>query len=73
MTKQFLSLFILTGLIFISCKELSSKQITKIENPKTHSVDNLIIYQSENLIIKKLTNHIFEHISFCHSTAFLIP
>ena len=67
MTKLFLTLFLLTGLTFISCKESSSKQKTNPENTKTQSVDSLTIYQTENLIIKKLSNHIYEHISFLNT------
>ncbi|GAA3631195.1 subclass B1 metallo-beta-lactamase [Flavivirga jejuensis] len=72
MTKLFLALFLLTGLTFISCKESSSKhnqtkQETNNEKFKTNAVDSLIIYQTENLIIKKLSNHIYKHISFLNT------
>jgi len=67
MTKLFLLLFLLTGITFISCKESTSKQKTNTENPKTHSVDSLTIYQTKNLIIKKLSNHIYKHISFLNT------
>lgn len=69
MTRLFLTLFLLTALTSISCKESSSKenqikQITNIKNTKTQSADGLTIYQTENLIIKKLSIHIYQHISF---------
>ena len=67
MTKLLLTLFLLSVLTFISCKESSSKQKTNTENTKTHSVDSLTIYQTENLIIKKLSNHIYEHISYLNT------
>jgi metallo-beta-lactamase class B len=72
MTKLLLTIFLLIGLTFISCKEPSSKhnQIklkTNTENPKKDLVDNFTIYQTENLIIKKLSNHIYEHISYLNT------
>lgn len=75
MTKPFLILFLFTGLIVISCKESSSKQKqinqnTNTKNTKTHSVDSLIIYQTENLIVKKLSNHVYQHISFLNTDDF---
>lgn len=75
MTKPFLILFLITGLAFTSCKESSSKeklinQNANTENTKTQSVDSLIIYQTENLIIKKLSNHIYQHISFLNTDDF---
>lgn len=75
MPKLFLTLFLLSGLTFISIKELSfkhnqTKQKTNSENPKTYLVDSLTIYQTENLIIKRLSNHIYEHISFLNTDDF---
>jgi len=72
MTKLLLALFLLTGLTSISCKEASSKhnqtrQETSDGKFKTDTVDSLIIYQTKNLIIKKLSNHIYEHISFLNT------
>lgn len=67
MTKLLLTLFLLSGLTCISCKETSSKQKTNTENTKTDPIDSLTIYQTENLIIKKLSNHIYEHISYLNT------
>lgn len=72
MTKRLSILFLLSGLTFISCKESPSgqkqiKQKTNTENTKTDSTDGLTIYQSENLIIKKLSNHTYVHISFLNT------
>lgn len=68
-TKRTLALYLLAGLSFMSCKESSSKhqqtkQETVNEKPQTNPVESLIIYETENLIIKKLSNHIYKHISF---------
>ena len=67
MRKLLLTLFLLSTLTFISCKEPASKQKTNTENTKTNSVDILTIYQTENLIIKKLSNHIYQHISYLNT------
>jgi len=68
MTKPLLILFLFTLLTFISCKESSLiNQKTNTENTITHSVDRLIVYQTENLIVKKLSNHIYQHISFLNT------
>lgn len=68
MTKLLLIILLLSGLTFISCKEPSSKEKTNSENTtKIDSVDILTIYQTENLIIKKLSHHIYEHISYLNT------
>ncbi len=69
MKKLCLAIFVFAGTIFISCKESSSKdnqtkQETNSENPKGGSVYGLTIYKTNDLIIKKLTNHTYVHISF---------
>lgn len=75
MTKQFFIVFLLIVLICVSCKESPSKekpihQKAYIENTKTQSVEGLRIYQSKNLIITKLSNHIYQHISFLNTDDF---
>ena len=72
MIKLFLTLFLLIELTFVSCKESLSKYNqtklkTNTENPKKDLVDSLTIYQTENLILKKLSNHIYKHISFLNT------
>ncbi|WP_338356235.1 subclass B1 metallo-beta-lactamase [Yeosuana marina] len=70
-----LILFLLIGFTFTSCKKLSSKHnhakqdFNNLET-KTLPVDSLIIYQTKDLIIKKLSNHIYEHISFLNTDDF---
>jgi len=75
MRKLLLTIFILTGLTFISCKKNlakhdQKKQETNNKKSKENLVDSLIIYQSKNLIIKKLSNHVYEHISFLNTDNF---
>lgn len=73
-TKLFLVLFLLIQLTFISFKKSpknnQTKQKTNNETSKTHSVDSLAIYQTENLVIKRLSNHIYEHVSFLNTDDF---
>lgn len=69
MTKLLTILFLLTGFSFISCKESSSnqnerKQKTNTKKTNKQSGNSLTIYQTENLIVKKLSKHTYEHISF---------
>lgn len=67
MTRLSLAFFLILGLMLFSFKE-SSK--LKQEKQKANSNDNNIVYQSENLIIKRLSNHIFEHISYLNTNDF---
>lgn len=67
-----MAICILAGSIFVSCKESSSKnnhteQGIVNENVKMHSVDDLTIYKTEVLIIKKLSSHVYQHISFLNT------
>ncbi|WP_296311290.1 subclass B1 metallo-beta-lactamase [Winogradskyella sp. UBA3174] len=73
--KILLAFTLFLGLTFISCKESSSKnnqanQKTNNETTNEPLIDSLIIYQTENLIIKKLSNHIYEHISYLNTDDF---
>lgn len=67
MTKPLLTLFVLTGLIFTSCEGPSSELKRSTELTKTLPDENLPLYQSENLIIRKKSNHIYEHISYLNT------
>ena len=68
-----ISLFI--GLTFISCKNSSSdhnqtNQETKKEIANKPLTDSLVVYQTDNLIINRLSNHIYEHISYLNTNDF---
>ncbi|HTE27773.1 subclass B1 metallo-beta-lactamase [Flavitalea sp.] len=67
-----IKIFLFTGLIFISCQESQTRN-DKIEKmalqPDIIRVDS-IVYQTENLIIQRLSNHIFEHQSFLTTNDF---
>ncbi len=67
-------LFIL-GITCMSCKESASKH--KQTNKKTQNnitnalpIDSSIVYKTENLMIKRLSDHIYEHISYLNSDDF---
>ncbi len=70
MTRLLLILFFLIGLGFISCKKSSSQENEINQNANIQSVDSSTIYQTENLIIKKLSNHIYQHVSFLNTDDF---
>lgn len=74
MKKQTLIIFILSGLLLISCKNSSIKQNQTngtITSPKGNPLkDSSIVYNSDNLIIQKLSNHVYEHISFLNTNDF---
>src|SRR5690606_29720822 len=71
MTRLFLTFFLLTGITFISCRASVSKNNhqEKITHKEIVS-DSSVVYQTENLIIKKLTNHIYKHVSFLNTDDF---
>lgn len=73
--KLLLAFFCVLGLAFISCKEssfnhnqLNSKTKTELTNGLL--IDSLIIYQTENLLIKRLSKHIYVHTSFLKTEDF---
>lgn len=75
MRKLLLVVFILITTAFISCKKTLAKhnkvkQETSDKKTKKNPVDSLTIYQSKNLIIKKLSNHVYEHVSFLNTDTF---
>ena len=74
MRKQALMIFILSGMLFISCKTSSIKQNQTnetITSAESKSLKNdSIVYKSDNLIIQKLSNHVYEHVSFLNTNSF---
>ena len=70
----FLPLPIIT-FVLISCKESGSqndqnKEKASTEKSTEHPIDSSTVYETENLIIKKLSNHIYEHISYLNTDDF---
>lgn len=74
MKKKTLTIFILAGLPLISCKNSSNKQNKPNETitakTATSQDDNTIVYQTKNLTIQKLSNHVYEHTSFLNTDDF---
>ncbi|WP_245896500.1 subclass B1 metallo-beta-lactamase [Flavobacterium sediminis] len=74
-TKLFMILSLFTGSVFVSCKESSSKEnqkepTTENDNFETHSTDGILVYETKKLIIKKLSDHIYQHISYLNTENF---
>ncbi|GEC72298.1 metallo-beta-lactamase class B [Flavobacterium flevense] len=75
MQKYLLLFSILINLSFVSCIESSKHSKNKLNqtNSKEDSIpskDSLIVYQTDNLIIKKLSKHIYVHISYLDTKTF---
>lgn len=66
------AIFLIVSFVFISLKDStslqnqpttkSSKQVTK-----EVSIDSLTAYQTKNLVVKKLSNHVYTHISYLNT------
>ncbi len=68
--KFVLTIFLL-GCIFISCKESASTQ--KKNNTSSEAsiwADSTAVYQTDDLIIKRLSEHIYQHISYLQTDDF---
>lgn len=66
-------------ILFLSCALISCQGVPKDkhsvqkshgENQKSRRIDNLTVYETESLVIKKLSNHIYQHISFLDTEDF---
>jgi metallo-beta-lactamase class B len=74
MKKTMLLIFISPGLLLSSCKNSSSQKnqakatITATANISLN--DSAILYQSDNLIIQRISNHVYQHISFLNTKDF---
>lgn len=74
MTQQFFSILLCAGLLSVSGKQASAKESPEGLNPVSPAIafskDSVIVYQSDNLIIKKLSDHVYQHISFLLTNSF---
>ena len=73
--KILLTIFLLLSLTFISCKELppnhnKTNQEKKSEISNKSLADSLMVYQTDNLIVNRLSDHIYEHISYLNTDDF---
>ncbi|MEI9912530.1 MAG: subclass B1 metallo-beta-lactamase [Bacteroidota bacterium] len=74
MKKPIVLFFLFTGLVVIACKN-SSAQKNQAKGTITLAAnvllkDSMILYQSGNLIIQKISNHVYQHISFLNTKDF---
>lgn len=68
MTTKFIALILLFGFILIFSKELSCAPLEGKQ--KASLADSVTVYESENLIIKQLTDRVYVHISFLNTDDF---
>ncbi|OUR96059.1 subclass B1 metallo-beta-lactamase [Flavobacteriales bacterium 33_180_T64] len=68
MTKLLVALCLFVVLSFVSCKEEKQKVDTSESNILV--VDSLVVYQTDNLMIRRLSNHIYEHVSYLNTKDF---
>lgn len=75
MKKQIITLSLLAGLTFTACQNKPASQAgsarTTAATPKdTIAQDTSIVYESETLVIRKLSDHTFQHISYLNTQDF---
>lgn len=75
MMKQSLTiLLIMAGLFLTSCNDGSKPQSETtqptISKENSQSKEDSIVYKTDNLIVRKLSEHIYQHISFLNSKDF---
>ncbi|MBA4057502.1 MAG: subclass B1 metallo-beta-lactamase, partial [Marivirga sp.] len=74
MIKQILIVSVLATQCLISCNNVSSKQSqatsTTSSQAGTLTFEDSIVFQSENLTIRRISNHIYQHISFLNTESF---
>ena len=75
MAKCTLVIFSFVGLMLVSCNNVSNKrnhtdQIVIDQTIKSSLADSTIVYKTDNLIVHRLSNHIYQHISFLNTNDF---
>ena len=74
MVKYILTITISTVLFLTACRHSSNKQdqTTKVITSKPDTLTNIasIVYESENLIVRKISTHVYEHTSFLNTESF---
>ncbi len=71
--KKIFTFFICAELLFCSCQNSSAQQnkgkevITAAQVDKPSLIDSSIVYKTDNLIIQRLSNHIYVHTSFLNT------
>ena len=64
MLKLILTVSLFTELVLVSCKRIPNKNS---EVAKEASITAVVVYETENLQVIKLSNHIYEHVSFLNT------
>tara|TARA_R100000935_G_scaffold58729_1_gene97331 strand:+ start:4129 stop:4935 length:807 start_codon:yes stop_codon:yes gene_type:complete len=75
MAKFIIVVFSFLGLLFVSCNDATNKrnqtdQLVVGQTVKTSLADSTIVYKTDNLIVHRLSNHIYQHISFLNTNDF---
>ena len=75
MAKYLIVVFSFAGLLLASCNETSNKQNRtdqKIvaQTAQASLADSSIVYKTDNLIVNRLSDHIYQHISFLNTNDF---
>ena len=75
MAKYILVILSFVVLLLVSCNEASNKrnqtdQKVIGQTAKASSADSVIVYKTDNLIVHRLSNHIYQHISFLNTNDF---
>ncbi|QEC51875.1 metallo-beta-lactamase class B [Anseongella ginsenosidimutans] len=68
MKKQIITVSILAGLVFASCQNKPGSQSAAAASKDILAQDT--VYQSETLVIRKLSDHTFQHISYLNTRDF---
>ncbi|WP_455170236.1 subclass B1 metallo-beta-lactamase [Aegicerativicinus sediminis] len=78
MTRHLITCCLFTFLFIFSCKKNTSeiKPAPTVQEEKAETslpfdtpiLDELVVYQSNNLIIQKLSDHVYEHVSFLNTS-----
>ncbi|MCK0192528.1 subclass B1 metallo-beta-lactamase [Arenibacter sp. F20364] len=68
-------LFSVVGFLLHSCNDATNKrnqtdQLVVGQTVKTSLADSTIVYKTDNLIVHRLSNHIYQHISFLNTNDF---
>lgn len=72
MKKNILTIIIATGLLFNACNNPSTKQnqaqqAVPLQTDSTAAGDSSIVYKTDGLVIQKLSDHIYLHLSYLNT------
>ena len=73
MKQRFFILLLIPGICVVSCKSLNNgkeKEFTVVNETSDMDSDSSSIYHSDNLVIQKITNHGYVHVSYLNTETF---